>query len=372
MALSDLYVSGPIGGESGGSEYLTPGRSTGAIEINAGGDGPSLGDIFSVGKGAFKAFAPEAYADATSFIPSWSDIGGALGFEGGAAAGGAEAAGLGFMDSAAFGGGELAAGAAGGALGGAMAALGPAGLAYAVAQLLAAIPNSDGSVSYGSGWGDLDDGFTPAAGRTDGASGLYGLWTGDRDWYDGGDPGAVERLPIDYGSMSRDKSIPYYSIGGAQYRTPDLAVSSGRQIARGEMGLPVDYEPLPNAHDPITGAQQLAGFQGNQSMPVWDAPMAVPDNWDEMIQRRQQVGGIGEGANPVDAGYDAWRAALPERGQGFADAGLTRAQMFVATGEASPDWGAMATGDELAGVQGNFTKPAERDVLSGYNWGAIG
>lgn len=367
MSLDDLYVTGPIGAESGGSEYLLPARSAGAPDIRTGGAGPSLGDIFSVGKGAFKAFAPQTYADATSFIPSWSDIGGALGIEGGAAA--PEVAGMGFMDSAAFGGGELA---AGGGLGGAMAAFGPAALAFGVFNLLAALPENDGAVSYGNGYGDLAGGFRPGSGRTDAAGGLYDLWVGDRGWYGEGDAGTVDPLPIDFGSMSRENSQPYYSVGGALYRTPELAVSSGRQIARGMMGLPVPYERVPNAFDPVNGAQDLARYQGTAAMPVYDAPAPLPDEWDAMMDRQNRMGGYGEGQTSLDVGLDAWKSGLDPRQRQFFYAGLNRQGLWGATGEASPDWGAMATGDDLAGVQGNFTKPAERDVLSGYNWGAIG
>ena len=47
--------------------------------------------------------------------------------------------------------------------------------------------------------------------------------------------------------MSNKKSVPYYSVGGALYQTPELATNSGRQIARGMMGLSVPYEDLPNS-----------------------------------------------------------------------------------------------------------------------------
>lgn len=336
------------------------------------GNMPSVSNILGGAKNLFKLAAPETYGDLTSGIPSLSDVGSFLGFGGGGAP---EVAGAGFMDSAAFGGGALGAEAGagiGGALGGAAAAFAPAGIALLVAQLLASIPNTDGSVSRGSGWADLEKGYTPAAGAQGTPGSLYADWVGDGDWIGDGDRSKVGPLSVDYGSMSRDKDLPYYGIGGAQYRTPELAVSSGRQIAQGRMGQPVTMEALPNAYNPVNGAQQLAGFQGNASMPVWDAPMEMPDDWDAMIGRRNQVGGIGEAANPVDAGYDAWRAALPERAQGFADAGLTRNQMWAATGENSPDWGTTPGSlDDVGDYSGTFDKMKERPVLQGYNWGTF-
>ncbi|MGE0715080.1 MAG: hypothetical protein AB7P02_06530 [Alphaproteobacteria bacterium] len=395
--LSDLYVSGAIdGGEETGN--LVPRYGNSGQVLQTGDGGFPVGDVLSLGRRAFQYLAPETYADATSFIPSWSEIGGALGFDGGATAaaaplaaeGGGVAAGSGlfapelagtaFMDSAAFGGGALAEGAGlglGAGIGGAMAAFGPAAAFYALFQLLASIPPTDGPVSFGQGISDLDEGFSPIGGpRVAQAAGLHDLWVGDRDWYDGGDPSKVDPLVTDVGSMSRKSDIPYFSIGGAPYRNEGLAVSSGRQIARGQMGLPVDYEPLPQGRDYATGSQQIARVTQDQSLPAWDAPHAVPEQWNLWQDRANlMVGGGGNTEASVWAPetIDAYRGTIgSDRGREFFDAGLRTYDMYGMTGPGSPDWGAVATGDELGELPGNLTKPAERDVLRDYQWGAIG
>lgn len=372
MALSDLYVPGTI--DSGGGEYLSPVRSYSAQEIGVGGSGPGAGDAFSVGKAAFKYLAPETYADATSWLPSWGDI--TSGVEGLFGGGGGEAA-ASFMDLPAFGGGEIAGGAGGGALGGAMAAFGPAAAFLAWAKMMAAInQNTDHPITLGSGYTSLEDGFTDGWGPKVGeAAALGDLYLGDRSWYEGGDPSRVEPLDTAVGSMSWKKNIPAYTVGGAPYRTPDLAAGSGRQIARGQMGLDVDYEALPVGfgpiHDPL-----LSTVQGNQSMPVWDAPQQMPTDWDTWQERAQNSSWSGQSNTEAGAWspetIDSFVGQQTPRGQDFFRTSLTSGQMYAGTGEQSPDWGRVVGGDEFQNIAGNFNQPTERPSLQGYNWGAIG
>lgn len=295
----DVFAS-PVGAAS---EY-----PAGIGSLAPGGPQPSGGlgaaDLLKLGRSglsALKLISPATYGEMTSFIPTWGEIGSTLGLDG-------------LLGS-------------GGALGGAMAALGPAGLAFGLANLLAAIPNSDGSVSYGGGIGSLQDGYSglPAS------RGLYDQWVGGKDWYEGGNPTGVS-LGVDTGSMSRKSTQPYFSVGGVPYQTPELAVNSGRQIARGMMGLPVPYERVPNAFDPINGAQDLARYQGTATMPVYDAPAPLPDDWDLMMDRQNRMGGYGEGQTSLDVGLDAWKAGLDPRQRQFFYAGLNRQGLWGATG----------------------------------------
>lgn len=381
MSVRDIYDLGVIDTEPT-VDPSTGDVVYGARSSSAPDTGVPINNILSVGKGAFKYLAPETYADATSFIPSWSEIGSALGFEtGGAAAGvGADAAALGFMDLPAFGGGVAAEGAAGlgagigGALGGAAAAFGPAAIAYAIFQLLASIPPTDGPVSYGQGWGDLDGGYTPVAGRQDVPADLYAKWRGDGSWYEGGDPSLVDPLVLDFGSMSRDSDVPYRMIGGAPYRNDALAVSSGRQIARGQMGLPVDYEALPVGRGYGMDAS-VAPVIRDQSAPVWDAPMAVPENWNLMQDRADLMiegGGSNTEANVWSPQSIAeFRDPLPERGQQWFDTSLRTGQMYAATGPGSPDWNAVVEFDDVADYPGDHGKPGTPASLANYQWGTF-
>ena len=281
---------------------LQPAGSSGAGGL----DPMTLLRLGRQGLGLFKTFAPETFADATSFIPSWQS--------------------LGLPTMADIVGPSTASFLSG--LGSTV--LGPGALAFGLANLFAAIPNTDGGISYGGGIGSLADGYKHSGGRS--AQGLYDQWVGDRGWYDGGDPTGVD-LAIDHGSMSRKSTMPYYAVGGVPYRTPELATQSGRSIARGMMGLPVTYEPIPfNAYDP-TGASTgaMVDTMRNRSMIPYDAPAALPANWNDMLDIRNQLG-TGEGQNSSDVRLDAFMAGLDPRQREFFDAGLNTHQLWNFTG----------------------------------------
>lgn len=383
------YTPGIIDGGVGGDEVITGARSAGTYAFDAP-DGPSLSDVFSVGKGAFKAIAPETYASVTEGIPSLGDIVGAgeslfagagpeaalgeLAFMDSAAFGGGfdAFAGAGFMDSAAFGGGTAAGGA--GAMG-AMAAFGPAAAFLAWAQLMKSINQSqDTSVLLGHGvtddLGPLQDvwtmeGMPGAAGEVER---LHGGLLGDEEWIGEGDRSLVGELPIGFGNMSRDAvaagdlDSPYWHIGGAPYSDPRLAVASGRAIAGGKMGLDVEYEALP-----MTGAEHGAVQRAN-ALPVWDAPNVMPEDWDSRLDEARNLG-TGEGQNPISAGLDEWKAGLDPRSRELFDSGYSRHQMYAHTGTGSPDWGAPV--DDLAEVVGSMESEG-RPNIQNYKWGVIG
>lgn len=387
------YTFGTIdsGAAETGSPYVVGARSISAPDMGA---NVGIGDLFSPAKLAFKAVAPQTYAEMTSWLPTWSEISSSLGldglFGGGAAT---ELATSGAMDSLAFGGaaplmegGGVAAGsglaggtgaAAGsmGALGGAASALGYAAPALAVAMLLSKIGDTgDTSVSYGSGWGDLDEGYTALGGPRPGeAAGLWDRYTADHGWYEGGDPSQVERLPVDVGSMSMRSTMPYFSVGGARYRTPELAISSGRQIARGQMGLPVDYEALPQGYG-MASDPMLSRMQGDQSMPVWDAPQALPSDWDTWQDRAQNSSYSGQSNTEAGAWAPetiaAYAGSQTPRGRQFFDTGLTVGQMYQAAGPGSPDWGAEVA--DLAEVPGEMERFRSRPSLANYQFGVLG
>lgn len=287
-------------------------------------EAPGMGimDYLKLGRSglsALKLVSPSTYADATSWLPTTNEITSSLGLDG-------------VLGQGSF-------------LGGAASAFGPALGAYGLANLLAGWQQSlPRRTSYGGGIGSLQDGYQglPAS------QGLYDQWTGDRDWYAGGDPSGVD-LVVDRGSMSNKKSIPYYSIGGALYQTPELATNSGRQIARGMMGLPVPYEDLPNAFDPVSGAQQLAPYQRDSSMSVYDAPRELPGEWDDMMDRQNRMGGSGEGQTSLDVGLDAFKAGLDPRQLGFFNAGLNTSQLYRHTGPQMAD-DPISLEDSQAGV----------------------
>lgn len=274
---------------------------------------PPIGPVSTLAKFGLQSVFPETYSAATSWIPSLSEIGSAVGLDG-------------------------LAGIGGGALGGAMAAMGPAGIAYAVAQLLAYLgQSSDRRVSYGSGMGSLENGFRQGEGRS--AQGLYDQFAGDRSWYGDADPSKVADLPIDFGSMSNKKSLPYYAIGGVPYQTSDLAVSSGRQIAGGQMGLPVNYEPLFNAYDPTSQSwsQGLGQMMVDKSLPVYDGPRNLPGQWDEMLDRRNRMGEHGEAQSSGDVGLEAFMNGLDPRTRQWFDMGQNTSQLYAFTGPQMAD-----------------------------------
>ena len=266
-------------------------------------------DAAKLGIKGFQTFAPQTFADMTSWLPSWSadlglptlsEIGASVGLEGLAPA-----------------------------LSGAFAAFGPAGAALAVAKILSAIaPPDDTAVSYGSGMGDLANGYQHLMGPRS-PQYLYDQWKGDGSWYEGGDPSGVQ-LPIDHGSMSMKREMPYHAIGGVPYQTPELAVNSGRQIARGQMGLDVPYEALPNAYDP-QGIAGLVDVMNGRSMQIYDAPGVLPDQWNAMLARRNNLG-TGEGQSSQDVGLDAFVAGMDPRQRQFFDAGMTQDQLWKFTG----------------------------------------
>lgn len=363
------YTFGTIdsGAAETGSPYVVGARSISAPDMGA---NVGIDDLFSVGKAAFKALAPQTYADATSFIPSWSEIGSQLGLDGLFGGGGAALEGGGVAA-----GSGLGAGAGGmGALGGAATALGYAAPALAVAMLLSKIGDTgDTSVSYGGGWGDLDDGYTPLGGpRPAEAAGLWDRYVADHGWYEGGNPSQVERLPVDVGSMSMRSAMPYFSVGGARYRTPELAISSGRQIARGQMGLPVEYEALPQGYG-MAPDPMLSRMQGGQSMPVWDAPQALPSDWDTWQDRAQNSSYSGQSNTEAGAWAPetiaAYAGSQTPRGRQFFDTGLTVGQMYQAAGPGSPDWSAEVA--DLAEVPGEMERFRSRPSLANYQFGVL-
>jgi len=341
------YTPGIIDG--GGYDLPFSGGATGPeagyLDASAGGAPLDLGNILSVGKGAFKALAPGTYSDATSWLPSLGDL-----FGGSGAAGGT--------------------GGAASGLSGAATAFAPTAAFLAWAQLMSALnQNTDHPITLGSGYTSLEDGFTGGSGpKMAEAGALGGLYVGDRSWYEGGDPSLVEPMDTAVGSMSWKKSLPAYSVGGAPYQTPGLAAGSGRQIARGMMGLPVEYEALGNAYDPQNRDIGMQGqFFANASLPVYDAPAQLPTNWDEMIDMRRQFG-PGEGQSMGSPVYDQFYGGLNDRQREWADADMKTSAMWKYTGEASPDYGAVV--DDLSGVQGSMQNlsPSGRSA-AGYNWG---
>ena len=286
---------------------------------------------------------PETYRAATSWIPSMGDIFSGLGLEGIGSTG------------------------LGAAASGAMTAAGYAGPMLAFAKIMSAInQNTDHPITLGGGYTSLADGFYggvgPEAGR---AKALADLYLGDRGWYEGGDPSKVSDLDTAIGSMSWKKSIPAFSVGGAPYRTPELAVNSGRQIARGQMGLPVTLEDLPDMFRSSPGLTLLAQYQGNQSLPVWDADMALPTDWD-MWQERAQNSGYSNQSN-TEAGsawapetIQAYVSGLTPRAQEWFRTGLTTGDLYAYTGENSPDYGAINdyAGEGAGSKTGPKTMPA--------------
>lgn len=344
--------------DSGAEEQVSP-YVTGARSISAPDPGQGIGidDLFSAGKGLFKSFAPQAYADATSWMPSFSEIGTNLGLDG------------------LFGAGGEVAGGAGGALGGAAAAFAPAAAFLAWAKIMSAInQNTDHPITTGYGYTSLEDGFYGGGGPKVGeAQGLSNQFLGDRSWYEGGDPSMAEDLDTSVGSMSWKKSIPAFTVGGAPYSDPRLAVSSGRQINRGQMGLPVAYETLPNGMSHGADPGLMADMQSRNALPVFDAPQSLPTDWDEWQERAQNS----SYSNPSNTEAGAWApetiqayvGSQTPRGQEWFNTGLNTGQMYTHTGEGSPDWGAPLT--DLSQVPAEMDRFRSRPTLQNYQFGAL-
>ena len=92
-----------------------------------------------------------------------------------------------------------------------------------------------------------------------------------------------------------------------------------------------------------TLAGVLAKYQGNQSLPVWDAPQAMPTDWDQWQDRAQNSSYSGQSNTEANA----WAPEIIQgfvgqqtpRGQDWFRTGLTTGDLFAYTGENSPDWG---------------------------------
>ena len=308
-----LQQSGAEAGQPAGIGSLAPARPSSA-------GGFPMGDALKLGKAAFQFAAPETYKAMTSWIPSMSDIGGALGFEGFGATG------------------------LGSALGGATTAMGYAAPMLAFAKIMSAInQNTDHPTTLGAGYTSLQDGFYGGQGpRVGEAKGLSDLYRGDGGWYAGGDPSMVEDLDTAFGSMSWKKNIPAYSVGGAAYRTPELAANSGRQIARGQMGLPVTLEDLPDMFGTNANHALLSQYLGNQSLPVWDAPRQMPTDWDTWQDRAQNSSYSGQSNTEANAWapeiIQSYAQSLGPRGEQWFRTGLSYGDLYAYTGQNSPDW----------------------------------
>lgn len=281
-----------------------------------------VNDIGKLTKLGVQTLFPETYQAATNWIPSMGDIFSGLGLEG-------------------FGSTGL-----GSALGGASMAMGYAAPMLAFAKIMSAInQNTDHPITLGGGYTSLEDGFYggvgPEAGR---AKSLADLYLGDRSWYEGGDSSKVSDLDTAIGSMSWKKSIPAFTVGGAAYRTPELAANSGRQIARGQMGLPVTLEDLPDTfRSNPAGLTMLADYMRNQSLPVWDAPEQMPSDWDVWQDRAQNSGYSNQSNTEAGSAFapetiQAYVSGLTPRAQDWFRTGLTYNDLYAYTGEQSPDW----------------------------------
>lgn len=321
--------------------------------------GIDVGNLLSIGKGAFQFAAPQTYSAATSFIPSAAEIGASLGIEGTAIGAGLS-----------------------GAAGGAMAAVPYAGLAYAVAQFLKSLNDStDHSVSLGqgesTGLGDMENIWAMRPEDAGPLTDLHETFQGSGDWYTGGDPNDVGTLGTAYGLIQPMKGDDrhYYGIGGAPYESPELAIASGRQIARSQMGLPVTHEPL----------SVYANGVPNRDLPVYDGEAQLPHDWDARMDWAQSNFGSGEGQSGPDPGWgvisEGYQNGPPgplvqgyddmagkPRMQEWANAGYSLGEMYALTGENSPDYDAIV--DDLSAVRGSVENlsPSGRSV-PGYTWG---
>lgn len=319
--------------------------------------GIDYGSLFSIGKGVTKLAAPQTYASMTEWLPSMSEIGAGLGIEAGG-------------------------GAAMGAGAGALSALSYGGIAYAVAQFLASLnDNSDMRVNLGSGestgLGDLTDTWAMRPEDAGVVSGLYDTFRGDGSWYEGGDPSKVGDLTTAYGMIQplKGDDRAYYGIGNAPYELPELAIASGRQIARNQMGLPVEMEDL----------SAYRGGIPNRDLPVYDGEAQLPFDWDARMDWAKGNFGSGEGQSGPDPGWgtisEGYNGGPPgplvqgyddmagkPRMQEWANAGFTTNDMYANTGKNSPDYAAIV--DDLSGITGSVENlsPSGRSV-SGYTWG---
>lgn len=340
QSLSDFLASS--GAESGayGIGSLAPARPSSE-------GGFPVGDALKLGKFGFQTLAPETYKSLTGWMPSMGDIFSGLGLEGIGSSG------------------------IGAAAGGAMTAAGYAGPMLAFAKIMSALnQNTDHPMTLGSGYTSLEDGFYGGNGpRVAEARGLSDLYRGDGGWYAGGDPSKVDDLDTSFGSMSWKKNIPAWSVGGAPYRSPELAVNSGRQIARGQMGLPVTLEDLPNSFNPSTDPGLLAKYQGNQSLPVWDAPQAMPTDWDQWQDRAQNSSYSGQSNTEANAWapeiIQGFVGGLAPRAQEWFRTGLTTGQMYAGAGENSPDWGQINEYDLSTAQDDTLSRVAAANGIEG-------
>lgn len=215
----------------------------------------------------------------------------------------------------------------GGALGGLLSAGAYAALPAALFYGLSQIPNSEGFKSEGGGTADLANGYQHGAGKS--AEYLSDAFLGDKSWLEGRDPAGL-RFNLDSGFHSGDKSATYHSIGGPQYRTVDQAVDSGRQMARGALGLPVEYEPL---HGGILGDADFVRMLQNKALPTFDAPgTGLPDDWSLWQDRAAESRSGGEGGAWAPSTIDAYRGALgSDRAREWFDTGLGANHMWAYT-----------------------------------------
>lgn len=312
-----------------------------------------VNDIGKLTKLGVQTLFPETYQAATNWIPSMGEIFSGLGMEGFGATG------------------------LGSALGGATMAMGYAAPMLAFAKIMKAInQNVDGPITLGSGYTSLDDGFYGGQGpEVARAKSLADLYLGDRSWYEGGDPSKVSDLDTAVGSMSWKKMMPAFTVGGAAYRTPELAANSGRQIARGQMGLPVTLEALPDTFRSAPGLTMLADYMRDQSLPVWDAPEQMPTDWDQWQQRAQNSGYSNQSNTEAGSAWapetiQAYVSGLTPRGQDWFRTGLTYNDLYAYTGENSPDWELNDYAGEAGSKTGPKTMPAPVVPFDPLRYGA--
>lgn len=320
-----------------------------------------VNDIGKLTKLGVQTLFPETYQAATNWIPSMGDIFSGLGMEGFGATG------------------------LGSALGGATMAMGYAAPMLAFAKIMSAInQNTDHPIMLGGGLTSLADGFYGGVGpEVARAAALADLYRGDGSWYAGGDPAAADDMNTTFGSMSWKKMLPYWSVGGAPYETPTLAVNSGRQIARQQMGLPVVEEDLSRYVIGNTLEHNLRYLendpQNRRSLPVFDGAMQIdPNEWDMWIERanNSQYGWDGTGNSEAVSAWapetiQAYAATLDPRSREWFDTRYTTNHMYAFTGENSPDWELNDYSGEGAGAKtGPKTMPAPVVPFDPLRYGA--
>lgn len=218
----------------------------------------------------------------------------------------------------------------GGAMAGAMAAMGPAAIAYAVAKILSAIaPPDDTAVTLGAGSSKALEEFLAGGGpMEDQARGLFNETRGDMKWAEGGDTSLIGDMDHGVGSMSMKSMKPFWANEGWAYDSPELAKGSGREIARARMGLPVTREAIPR------DAAGIAAMLNSKSTPVVDGATDVDHRqWLAMLDARNSASGGTPGEGAETAGVDAYRASLDPRMQEFFDLGLTPNSSYAYTGQ---------------------------------------